>query len=397
MPPNSLADILAPISTKAFFAESWGQKSLYVKGASERFAPLLPWAELNRIITEHRLEPPRLRLAKNGESVPPETFLRYQALRRGGQTPRLNSPGLINELRNGATLILDAIDEMCAPIADLTAALERELREGIQVNAYAGWKTSRGFDVHWDDHDVIVLQIAGQKDWKIYGATREYPLYRDTQLGERPTDPLWEQTIGPGDFLYIPRGWWHVATPRNEPSLHLTFGITNRTAIDYVYWLTDRLRAIPEFRRDIPKFSTPEELRNHSARLLELLETVWSRDDLTEFLADEDAQARPSSRLNLPWVVLDDILPSTTVKVRFNGRRSVALQAIEAHGAIELKFAGKVWRFSDMAEPILRRIMRFEQLTVSDLAATPGNQLDMQGTSDLISQLCLLGIVSFEQ
>ena len=119
------------------------------------------------------------------------------------------------------------------PITHLAESLERVFRVRIQVNAYAGWRTSHGFDLHWDDHDVFILQIAGRKKWKVYGMTRKYPLARDVEPAtDKPDTPLWEGMLEDGDLLYIPRGWWHVATPLDEPTLHLTVGVNNPNGAD---------------------------------------------------------------------------------------------------------------------------------------------------------------------
>jgi hypothetical protein len=42
-----------------------------------------------------------------------------------------------------------------------------------------------------------------------------------------PAGALLDQTLQPGDLLYIPRGCYHVAMPMNEPALHLTLAVKN--------------------------------------------------------------------------------------------------------------------------------------------------------------------------
>ena len=49
-----------------------------------------------------------------------------------------------------------------------------------------------------------------------------------------------------GDLLYIPRGWWHVAMPLDEPTLHLTVGVNNLTGADFLRWFADRLRRVDD-------------------------------------------------------------------------------------------------------------------------------------------------------
>src|SRR5205085_5224558 len=113
---------------------------------------------------------------------------------------RLMPAELIAQLQNGATLVVDVVDEIYEPLTALAGSPERELREKIQVNLYAGWHTSPGFDVHWDGHDVIVLQLAGRKSWAIYGETRKYPLANDVVKDSPPAEePMWSGTISDGD------------------------------------------------------------------------------------------------------------------------------------------------------------------------------------------------------
>jgi hypothetical protein len=78
---------------------------------------------------------------------------------------------------------------------------------------------------------------------------------------------LWEGTLEDGDLLYIPRGWWHVALPLAEPTLHLTVGIHNRTGLDLLRWLAERMRASETFRRDLPRMSSAQVRAEHAARM----------------------------------------------------------------------------------------------------------------------------------
>jgi ribosomal protein L16 Arg81 hydroxylase len=163
---HGLGDLVAPIDADEFRATVWGRRHRLVEGAAGRFAYLLPWDELNRILAHHRLEFPRLRLAMDGATVPVESYTDTERNRRGVAVPRLRAEALTERLRAGATLVLDAVDELSEQAGELAAALERDLREHVQVNAYVGWGTTHGFDLHWDDHDVFVLQVAGCKRWR---------------------------------------------------------------------------------------------------------------------------------------------------------------------------------------------------------------------------------------
>src|ERR1041384_1585027 len=138
---DQLAALLQPLTVEEFLASSWGRAHAHIKGQPGRFAHLLTWARLGTILREHRLDFPRLRLARDGKSLPAANYLRYT--RGGGRrqvsVPRLLPTQLTRELRAGATLVLDAGDEPHQPLTELAVNLERFFRVHVQVKAYAGW------------------------------------------------------------------------------------------------------------------------------------------------------------------------------------------------------------------------------------------------------------------
>lgn len=118
--------------------------------------------------------------------------------------------------------------------------------------------------------------------------------------------------------LYVPRGWWHVATPLAEASLHLTFGINNRTGLDFLNWLGERLHSATVYRAYVPKSSREETHRAHCAKLKAALNDMLTGDLIAEFLEDTDAKARVSIRLGLPWSVEECALaPNDCFRLRF--------------------------------------------------------------------------------
>ena len=362
-------------------------------GTPGKFSGLLPWTVLNGILEQHRLEPPRLRLTREGKPVAPESFISYQANRRksGQSIPRLNTAALTRELRDGATLVLDAADELHPPITRLAEALERVFRVRVQVNAYAGWRTSHGFDLHWDDHDVFVLQVAGRKEWKVYGETRKYPLARDVEpTAEPPKEPIWEGMLSDGDLLYIPRGWWHVATPLDEPTLHLTVGVNNPTGADFLAWFVDRLRSVEHVRRDIPHLSPAEDQRGFAKGLRDAIVNEWRPELVDEYIADLDAKSRPRPHMSLPWTATEQVVPSEDFRFRWRGARNIQLTANGADGEVAINSNGRHWRFAAAARPLLELLITGRELTLSDLRSS---DLDQETIRVFVKELVSNGLV----
>jgi hypothetical protein len=395
---NHLEKLLEPFPQEEFIVSSWGKTYKHVPGKPGKFSQLLPWDELNRILQQHRLDFPRLRLMQNGQTLPANSYLRYATGgRRKVAIPRLQQDKLTQQLKEGATLVLDAVDELSKPLSELAEGLELFFHEHIQINAYAGWRTSQGFDLHWDDHDVFILQVTGRKHWKVYGMTRAYPLAQDSEQAPKPThEPLWEQTLEEGDVLYIPRGWWHVARPLDEPTLHLTVGVHNRTGIDLLRWISDRVRASEIFRADLPRFSSSMEKARHLELLRKELLAEWDRDGLARYFAelDETADARPHP--GLPWSVDPSGLPpSPQTMVRLIAPRPLDLRV--ADGVIEFSCLKKRWRFSSDALLILRPLAEGRVCSVAELCETATGRLSEQTVRAFLRELILNGLVTVVQ
>ena len=389
---EDLAGLLHPICAESFLAEDYGRTFVYVPGRPGKFAALLPWSVLNGILDQHRLEPPRLRLTREGKRISPERYLLYHADSRknGAPIPRLDSAGLTRELRDGATLVLDNVDELHRPVRRLAESLERVFRVRVQVNSYAGWRLSHGFDLHWDDHDVFILQIAGRKHWKIYGMTRPFPLARDVEPAEHPNDVLWEGQLEDGDLLYIPRGWWHVATPLNEPTLHLTVGISNPTGADFLTWFTNRLREAEVVRQDIPHFKGADATHAFAERLRQAMQAAWHPGLVDEYMADLDRRGTPRPSFTLPWSATEDILPSGVWSVRWAGNRSVPVEMTA--DSIAVAVDGRRWSFAPEARPLLELLLQGRECTEDDLFRAAG-ELAPDVIREFVRELAENGLV----
>lgn len=393
---ESLARMLEPYAPAEFLDSAWGVNFLHVGGRAGRFAHMMPWGRLSEIVARHRLDFPRLRLVRDGKSLPLSSYMRRATGGKGTIVPRLKAAGLAAHLREGATLVLDAVDELSGPVEELAKGLELFFRERVQVNLYAGWQTSRGFDLHWDDHDVFILQVTGRKRWSVYGQTRPYPLVNDIEKAQKPErEPLWEGTLADGDLLYIPRGWWHVAVPLAEPTLHLTVGVHNRTGLDLLRWLSERVRASELFRRDLPRLASAGERAAHNARLREELLKAWDDSLLERFYQDLDARAEPRARVCFPWVATPDAAPphDATV-VRLLAPRPFKLEA--AGGVVEFDAMGQHWRFAEGALPVLLALAERRACTVAELCKAARGRVAPETVRTFLAELARKGFVAFD-
>lgn len=393
---DALAEILAPHAPEEFFDSFWGVNVLHVRGGrAGRFQHFMPWPRLGEILRRHRLDFPRLRLVRDGKPVPVASYLRHiSGSRQRATVPRIKSAELTRHLREGATLVLDAVDELSESVEELAVRLELLFREHVQVNMYAGWQTSRGFDLHWDDHDVFILQVAGRKRWSVYGETRRAPLVSDIEKAARPTcEPVWTETLEDGDLLYIPRGWWHVAEPLAEPTLHLTVGVHNRTGLDLLRWLSERMRASEAFRRDLPRAASQQERAAHLKRLREELTEAFDDTLLERFYEEMDARADARARVELPFDAIPQQRPASLgAIVRLLAPRPLKLEA--SGGVVEFEALKMRWRFAEDALVVLRTLEERRECTVAELCESARLRLDERTVRAFVRELAREGLVA---
>ncbi len=77
-----LQTLLSPIAAEEFLRRDYGRHFVRVSGYPGKFSALLPWPALNQILEEHRMEPPRLRLTREGKPVPADRWISSQPNRK---------------------------------------------------------------------------------------------------------------------------------------------------------------------------------------------------------------------------------------------------------------------------------------------------------------------------
>lgn len=132
--------------------------------------------------------------------------------------------------RSGRTIVLNGIHKRWPPVQRLSKELSGDLNLHTQVNAYLTPAGSQGFPRHFDDHDVLVLQVEGTKAWRVWSDPVDLPLSRQRQhQSQRHAESRRHAdiavTLEPGDVLYLPRGAYHEAEAQGETSLHLSVGL----------------------------------------------------------------------------------------------------------------------------------------------------------------------------
>ena len=257
--PSALERAIAPVEAERFLAEHWEQKPLVIpRGEVGRFDDLLSARDVERLITETGIRTPGFRLVKAGATV--SGYTTDLSWRPAPFTGVADVPRVLAEFEAGATIVLQGLHHLWLPLARYCRQLEAYLGHPVQANAYYTPRGSQGLPVHHDTHEVISLQVAGEKRWLVYEPVLELPLknqrYRSA-LGA-PGEPVLDVVLEAGDTMYLPRGWLHQALTSNSDSLHITVGVNVRRWIDEARAELDAQEEDVAYRRTIDADEPPE-------------------------------------------------------------------------------------------------------------------------------------------
>ncbi|XP_050025934.1 ribosomal oxygenase 2-like [Dermacentor andersoni] len=93
----------------------------------------------------------------------------------------------------------------------------------VGCNVYITPPSAQGLAPHYDDVEVFIVQLEGEKCWRLYKPPVKLPrsYSKDFSIDEIG-QPTHEFTLKPGDLLYMPRGTIHQALTPESSGTHST-------------------------------------------------------------------------------------------------------------------------------------------------------------------------------
>jgi hypothetical protein len=378
----ALRRCLEPVTAETFLADHWERRPLVVaRDEPGRFDELLSEADVERLVCATAIRYPAFRLVREGAQIDVGSYARDLSW-RPPFTKTVDVTRVLAEWEAGATIVLQALHVNWHPLAVFCRLLEGALDRPVQANSYYTPRGSQGFAVHHDTHDVLVLQVAGEKRWRLYEPLLELPLKQQrytTALGDHG-DPTDELVLRAGDTLYLPRGWLHEAETSDTDSLHLTIGITAHTWVDAARDGLAALAGEPTLRHDVAA-GDGEGLADAVAGALdpELVERRRRRrfvDTRRPIREDGLTQHRTIATLRAETLL--------------ERRETVIADLDESQEGLALVFEGKELRFPPHAADELRTCFESEEpFRASEL---PG-ELDVDGRLVLVRRLVREGFL----
>lgn len=393
---HDLQWLLGSCKKPVFFDEIWQLRAeKLTSDKQDRFETLFSMEAVERII---EFSQPRS----------PSIFLASTAAERKAEVPfgingRIQIDQLRKHYRDGCTVILNSVEDYDPTVAQLARSIETEMGARVQVNCYLTPRSAQGFPAHYDTHDVLVAQVKGEKQWKVYGGDTVCPLNALLDGAPRVRDmtsaePL-EIRMRPGDVLYIPRGWIHEAITDECSSLHLTFGIHPPLAKDL---LSAALEALVEdhatLREALPPgplgtASRADTLQKRFASVLAMFVEHASVLDATTLI---DGELLRRGRSGGDGHLFGDIdaLDALSVDSTLERRLNVACRFIRLGNEVALQFLNGLIKGPATLEPAMVFVAESRSpFRIASLPSLSSEQQIVFARSLISDGLCRLGSI----
>lgn len=328
--------------SRSVFRNTYFEKHPYLKIGAFETHPF-GWSLVDEILDRQEPSADRIKVLKGGR-IDPECYTE-EFLDIGIRRRRILKPNLYGLMAEGASLVLNRSELVSRQVEAVCMEVGRFVGTQTTVNVYASMSEMPATNVHWDTHDVFIVQVVGRKRWRVYEPTFYLPLSSQTSDGHKadvPDNPIFDHVLEEGSILYVPRGWWHRVEPvEDSDTIHLTVAIHTPLVLDFLIWAcADVLTKRSEFRRALLGDA------DDPIRVTEALEAIRleldSNEVLERFYDRSQNRERSSDRFDINRLLRSDhqaLLDTSNVSINSKGRLRVRRGQAIING-VDVKMAG---------------------------------------------------------
>lgn len=219
---------------------TWNKGHLLLKNAVPVSA-FIDVTEFKQVVGMPLLRRPYFSVLKEGVWADPDRVTRTERVNGYEITGLANGAGIRAAMAQGGTVKLNQMEDWHKPSRDLANELGERIPAEVKVYVFFTPSQSRGTRPHRDAAHVLVVQLAGVKEWRLY-AQPEHVSAQSGLIDVELDDCSHRFLMEPGDVLYLPHGWPHVPHTLDQDSFHLTLTLTEPGPLDLVEGLLETFR-----------------------------------------------------------------------------------------------------------------------------------------------------------
>ncbi|XP_060028085.1 ribosomal oxygenase 2 isoform X4 [Erinaceus europaeus] len=289
-PSDLLESLISPVKAETFFKEFWEQKPLLIQRDGSAWAAyyqsLFRFSDLKNLCSRGLYYGRDINVCRCVSG-------KKKVLNKDGRVHFLQLRKDFDQKR--ATIQFHQPQRFKDELWRIQEKLECYFGSLVGSNVYITPAGSQGLPPHYDDVEVFILQLEGEKHWRLYHPTvplaREYSLEPEDRIG-RPTH---EFILKPGDLLYFPRGTIHQADtpPGLAHSTHVTISTYQNNSwgdflLDTIPGLVlDTAKEDMAFRAGIPRQLLLDEAQE---KMIYVYHSLKNRRE-THMMGNEDTES----------------------------------------------------------------------------------------------------------
>ena len=226
----SVERLLSPLHTDKFIDAYYDRNFLIIDDrAPDFYSTLASSLDIDSLLQVGELTHDDVRLIDNDDVIP---YHEYTITNK----QEIDIARVRRHFDNGVSMVIKSMDKRIPSLARLCADLAYTFDAKTWANVYITPPGSRALKVHYDTHNVFILQLSGKKHWELYSQYIIAPMpYQIEQITEQVLpDMAASKILAPGDLLFLPRGFSHRAQAASQTSLHITVAVEPKTWADVI-------------------------------------------------------------------------------------------------------------------------------------------------------------------
>ena len=203
---------------------------ILMKGAITNYTDLCSWKDLEYVTNTPEISSVEL-IDDGGTKIP----LHLTNREVWSSKPHFDHEYVIRMINSNKSLIVHRWEDFNLNVRNICKVLDETFFISSSAHVYCGLgNTSRSFNIHWDKPSNFIFQIEGETQWKVY-SNRITSLERELldHFTDENLNCVIDDTLYPGDILYIPSRMLHVAKP-DQRRISISFPCTIRLDNEFI-------------------------------------------------------------------------------------------------------------------------------------------------------------------
>ena len=385
----TLESVISPVNTEDFFANYWEKRVLSVHRESrDYFDFILTTRDIDLYFQSNALHPSFIRVIRSGIDCDVSKWTRLERRQNTGLYSVVDREKLFAQFSAGASLIVNASEGSIPSIGRFCNSMEQELKINLQANIYLTPPCEKGFGLHYDAHDIFILQTAGQKQWRLFGHAPQEVLTGEQTVSDcyKSREPEQELELRSGDLLYLPAYTVHEAHTTDSISIHISLGVYARRWFHLLQDLAKSAEASLEFQRPLPDaFSSDDDRRKFNEEFAEKLRLLLAKTSAEQLAASERAVFARNQLINADgWLI--DLLQVDQLKLDsvVSKRPGIDYVITEDGQNIEIVFGNNKLSIAKVLKPALELLSGDAPFSIHEIKGLISDSGKVELVSDFV-------------